>query len=293
MKEIPFVNKESMKVLATSIWALYQNAIQRPEISSTSQGTNEVIYAYYDKNHAGKLDKVNPTSGSKYSIVDTAELQKNNRLLFNSTFDVEGNLIIPNKVIVISNRWSKDHDYGTEIGLLAFELNITDSVKQELNKVKLRTTAKTDINSLTGDLSPVAVKIPFNITTKKAEKVERIYGKVVKNKDYFQFSFTEAWYATDNDGSQTSSRQETIAEDTKSQVIEFIKARSELPEYKNGTFDFVVEKRTAYTSFAIDENIFRDNMVWSSEENTQATNAIIPTSTPEYKVLKFEGKGKK
>lgn len=291
IKQVPFVDKESMKILVTSIWTLYQDAIKNPEQTSTSQAARETVYAYYDRTSSGKLDKVNPANGKKFSISDTAELNKNNQLLFNLTFDVEGNLIIPNKVNVISNRWSDGRNYGSRIGFVAIELNISDSVKQRFATIKLKRVAKADINSLAGNISPVAIKIPFKVSTSKSERIERVYGKVVKDKDRFQFSFTEAWNAMDFEGTSTASQKQEITEELKSQATEIIKESSELSEYKNGTFTFVVEKRTPLDNYEIDVNILRDNMVWSSE--TQSTSTSTLRGTSKFKVLKFEGNGKK
>jgi hypothetical protein len=291
IKQVPFVDKQGMNIISTSLWTLYLDAIKTPEKTSTSQSARETVYAYYDRYSNGKLDKVNPAKGKMFSSADTADLNKNNQLLFNLNFDIEGNLIVPNKINVLSNRWSDGRNYGKRIGFIAVELNVTDSIKEQLAKVKLKRLAKADINSLTGSLSPVAIKLPFAIGTSQAEKIERIYGKVVKDKDRFQFSFTEAWTAMDIDGTSTASQKQELTEDLKNEVTEVLKVSPELSEYKNGTFTFVIEKRTPINNYNIDVNILRDNMVWSSE--TQSTSTTTIRDIPRFRIQKFEGSGKK
>jgi hypothetical protein len=291
VKQVPFVDKEGMKIISTSVWTLYLEAIKTPEKTSTSQSASEIVYAYYDRYSNRKYDKVNPANGKKFYLSDTADLNKNNQLLFNLNFDVDGNLIVPNKINVLSNRWSDGRNYGSRIGFIAVELNIPDSIKQQLTNVKLKRLAKADINSLTGSLSPVAIKLPFAIGTSQTERVERIYGTIVKDKDRYQVSFTEAWWATDFDGTQTGSQKLELTEELKNQATEVVKESPELSEYKNGTFTFIVEKRTPLDNYDIDVNILRDNIVWSSE--TQSTSTSTVRGTPKFKIQKFEGTGKK
>jgi len=296
LKEVPFIGNESMAIIASSIWTKYEEAIKNPQNNSSIKSASETIYGYYDINNDGKLHKVNPTNGSMYSMNDSLELKKNNRLLFNLIFDENGKLIIKDKICVISNRMSKG-DYGEPIGLISFELNIPDSIKERFSKVSLKRLAKIDINSLAGELRPVATEIPFNLTEKTTEKVERIYGKVlvdIHNKaDHFNFSFSEAWVSWEINGAPpiSSSTQEEISSLLKDEIIEAVKSNSDVTKYKNGGFSFTIEKRTGYNSYDIDMNIFHDTMVWRSEVQKTSINTLKEIA--KYKILKFEGTGKK
>src|SRR5687767_3380521 len=106
INSLPFIDKENILTIATSVWTLYKIAIENPQEASTILATKETVYGYYDTRHRGKLDKVNPIQGKVFLLLDSSELKKNNHLLFNMSFAASGELIIPNKIYVISNRWS-------------------------------------------------------------------------------------------------------------------------------------------------------------------------------------------
>ena len=102
LKQIPDIDEDNMKIIALSIVDLYKNAIKTPEKYSSDEAVKDTVYLFYDKNWNGKLNKINPSNGEKYSSIKNEELEKNNRLLFNLNFDESGNLIVPEKIFVIS-----------------------------------------------------------------------------------------------------------------------------------------------------------------------------------------------
>ena len=262
VKQIPSIDEDNMKIIASSIWTLYDQAVQSPAQTSTMKAINEKVYGYYDTDGDGMLNKVNPKNGKIYSEINSEDLLKNNRLLFNLTFDVNGKLIVPTKIYVISNRQEEKDRTIFTVGLTAFELTITDSLKDELSKVSLRNLAKANINSLTGGLSPVQVIIPFN-ASRRVNKPEQITGSAIKNGDNIEIAL-DANYSF------------------REKATELIKTKSDINDYKKGKFTFIIERKTV--GYNIDINIMRD-MVWSSQPTSFGTEIN--------NILKFEGAGKK
>jgi len=263
VKQLPSLDETNMKIIATSVWTMYEQAIKEPEKNSTIKAVSETVYGFYDTDWDGKLNKVEPLNGKQYSPSDKQDLDKNNKLLFNLTFDATGKLNIPGKIYVISHRKEDQPDRTIKkVGLLAFELTITDEIKKELNGVRLKNVAKTDINSLTGELNPVAIKLPFNLSG-GVPKTETIEGVVSIKNGQVQVFMDGNSYVRDK-------------------ATEILKSETDLLEYKKGQFNFTINKEAR--GYHIDINIMR-NMVYSSQPKS--------FTTEKYSVKKFEGNGKK
>ncbi len=265
VRQIPSISESNMKTIALSIQKLFDQAIKEPEKNSTIKAVSETVYGYYDTDGDSKLDKVNPRNGKQYAQSDESDLKKNNRLLFNLTFDDIGKLVVPDKIYVISNRQEEENRRILTVGLLAFELNVTEDIKKELSTVQLKNLAKADVNSLTGGLNPVTIKIPFNLSFGTAKSKET-QGKVIKRGEQIDITISRYFKGVEE----------------KNKFIDMIKEQTDILQYKKGEFDFIIEE----TSFGyhIDINIMRD-MIWSS----QPTSFSVTTE----KVKSFSGQGKK
>ncbi|MCA6368565.1 MAG: hypothetical protein IM618_16160 [Cytophagales bacterium] len=261
VKQIPYINESSMKTIVLSIQKLFNEAIREPEKNSTIKAVSDTVYTYYDVNDDGLLDKVRSSIGKLYSQSDENDLKKNDRLLFNLTFDDHGNLDIPDRIYVISNREESVNRQNLIVGLFAFELNVTEDARTELSAVRLQNLAKFDDNSSRG-LTPVKIKIPLYLSFGAPEVVET-KGRVIKRGD--QIEITSNDYIGDKD-----------------KLIETLKKQTNILEYKKGEFDFVIEKSSSY--YYTDMNIFRGS-VWSQ----QTQNFPIKSET----VKSFLGQGKK
>lgn len=265
VKQVPYVDEDNMKTIAFTLVDLYKTAIKTPEKYSTDEATNNIVYLFYDTDWDGRFNKVNPRNGEKYSADKKNDLEQNDRLLFNLTFDESGNLVLPEKVFVISYRETEVDRTIKPIGLIAFELIIPDSTKSKLKNVKLKNTAAVDKNSMTGGLTPVKILIPFDLSFGYGRSKETS-GTAVKRGDFIDISISR--YFRD--------------ENEKLQMIELLKANSELMQYKKGTFQFVIEEK--FYNYHIDVNIGRD-MFYSSQPKS------FSVSTEHVK--SFSGEGKK
>jgi len=265
IKQVPFVDEDNMKTIAFTLVDLYKTVIKTPNKYSTDEATNSTVYLFYDTDWDGRFNKVNPLKGDKYSADKKGDLEQNNRLLFNLTFNESGNLVVPEKVFVISYRETEVDRTIKPIGLIAFELILPDSIKSKLKNVKLKKTATVDKNSMTGGLTPVKVLIPFDLSFGYVRSDETS-GTVIKRGNFIDISINGYF-----DG-----------ENEKLQMIELLKVNSELMQYKNGTFQFVIEDK--FYKYNIDINIGRD-MVYSSQPKSFSVST-------EY-VKSFSGKGKK
>ena len=272
VKQIPSISPKNMGALASSIKKLFDDAIKEPEKNSTTKAVSETVYGFYDKREVkNRYQKVNPISGAQYTSNDADELRKNNRLLFNLTFDEKGNLLVPEKIYVISNREEDQKDRTIKkVGRLAFELTVTDSIKTELSKLHLQNLAKVDINSLTGALNPVTIQLPFDLHY-GITRPEPTSGNVTKSGD--QIHLTLKRYLKDD------------VEEIK--YIDILKKYSELLEYKRGEFEFRIEESYIFTSVKI--NILVDTMLYGSDKEISTGGVSTKVET----VTEFKGDGKK
>lgn len=267
VKQVPYVDEDNMKIIAFTLVDLYKTAVKTPEKYSTDEATNNTVYLFYDTDWDGRYNKVNPRNGEKYSADKKSDLEQNDRLLFNLTFDESGNLVVPEKVFVISYRETEIDRTIKPIGLIAFELILPDSTISILKNVKLKNTAAVDKNSMTGGLTPVKVLIPFDLSFRYNEyKSKETSGVIKKRKD--NLKITIGRYFKD--------------ENEKLQMIEFLKANSELMEYEKGSFQFVILDKLY--NYHIDINIGRD-MFYSSQPKS--------FSVIKQHLKSFSGEGKK
>lgn len=265
VKQLPSISRRNMQAIALVANNLYKLAKLEPTKYSNIKAVSETVYAFYDVDWNGTLDKINPLNGRRFSEESRGDLDVNNRLLFNLDFDEQGKLIVPEFLYVISCREETQEDRKiVTVGSIAFKLP-TEEYQDLLSKILLTNLAKTDINSLTGELNPVAVKIPFELAI--YEREPRITnGEAIKRGDRIDISI-ERYF----DG---------IKE--KEEFIEMIKAETDIQEYKKGRFNFSIAKTE--TEFYFDMNIPRGLMV-----SMQA----IKFSVYNEKVATFEGEGKR
>lgn len=283
VKQLPTIDKKNMNIIASSVQQLFDNAIKEPLKYSTAEATNETVYAFYDSDDDGKLHKINPQNGKQYSISDSSDLRKNQfstygkkepqiSLHFNLTFDVNGKLLVPEKIYVISFRTEDNKKTRAiqQIGLLAFELTLPDSIKAELSQVKLQNLAKKDVNSLTGGLSPVSIKLPFEL--KYGSNVSNVTsGKATKRGDAIDISIGRYF-----DGNEE-----------KEHLISLLKEKSDILSYKKGEFNFTIE--TSYFGCFTGFNIVADNIIANRKSKTSSQGFSIKKET----VISFSGEGKK
>lgn len=265
VRQVPSIDESNMKIIAFTVQKLFDEVIKEPEKYSSIKAVSETVYGFYDTDGDGRLDKVNPRNGKQYSSSDSEELKKNNRFLFNLIFDEKGNLVVPEKIYVISNREEEKDRRILTVGLIAFELPISESVRAELLKVRLQNIAKADVNSLTGGLNPVTIKIPFNLKYGASKSTETT-GKALKSGDNIKISISRYFKGVEEEN----------------KFISMLKEQTDILEYKKGEFDFIIEASSF--GYHIDINIMRD-MVWSS----QPKSFSIVTE----KVKSFTGQGKK
>lgn len=239
-----------MKVLADVVLAAYATAIQRPQDHSTAKAAEETVYAFYDINYDGKLDKLNATQGKRFAVEDTADLAKNDRLMFSLLFDADGTLQVPDKLNVIAHRKEQQGSSIKEVGLLAFELPLTPEQKAQLEAVKLKVTAKVDMNSLTGDLKPVPILLPFTLTRDKPAS-HLIEGTITKN-------LGRTYLSLDSFNSMQS------------QIDELLKNEPLLLKATRQDFSFTVVYNTS--GYGIDVRELRDNFIVRSNSQAKSFN---------------------
>lgn len=267
VKQVPSIDESNMKLIALSVWFLYENAMKAPLKYSNPAAAYNTVFTYKDAEINGKHGKLSSVDGRLYTLCYKDELELNNRLLFNLQFDVTGKLIVPDKIYVISNRQEPVNGDMLTKGCYAFELFVTDSIKTELIKVKLERTALSGFVNKKGEFNAVEVKIPFQLThLKNSQNIQSTL--VIKNKKFQLFS--------DEKGSVYANDTNLI-----NAILEFMEYK--LLQYKSGTFKFVVIRYVS--GVQLDFNIQRNN-VWNSQQTKN-----FPVYT--YKVTNCEGKGVK
>lgn len=285
VKQIPTIDNNNMDIIASSIQKLFIDAIKDPLRNSTKTAANETVYTFYDSEDDRKIHQMNQSNGKQYTISDSTRLRLNQidwyhkefvetNLLFNLTFNENGELIVPEKINVISYRKEdvkrNGSTYIEQVGFLAFELEITDNIKKQMDQVRLKNLAQIDVNSQTGRLRPVAIKCPFNLkygiyissetkghATKRGENIDISLNRYFKNAD------------------------------EKINIISILKDKSEILTYKKGEFDFTIVKEIYSRSVGL--NIVSDNII----SNRVSKNSIGGSSTQTDKVIAFSGEGKK
>jgi len=285
VKQIPTIDKSNMDIIASSIQKLFKDALKDPLKNSSTTAANETVYAFYDSDDDRKLHQMNPSNGKQYTVSDSSRLRLNQinsyrkemaetTLLFNLTFDENGKLIVPEKINVISYRKEDVKKNGStyieQVGLLAFELVVTDSIKKQLAQVKLKTLAQIDVNSLTSGLKPVAIHCPFNLQYGSYQS-DKTTGHATKRGDNIDVTIER--YFKDSE--------------EKNNIITILKEKSEILTYKKGEFDFTIVKEISYRSVGF--NIVADNMIANRVSKTSAGGS----STQTEKVISFSGEGKK
>lgn len=285
VKQIPTIANDNMDIIASSIQKMFTDAIKDPQKNSTTAAANEVVYSFYDSDEDRKLHQMNPSNGKQYTVSDSSRLRLNQinsyrkemsetSLLFNLTFDENGKLIVPEKINVISYRTEdvkkNRSTYVEQVGLLAFELVVSDSIKKQLAQVKLKTLAQIDVNSLTGGLKPVAILCPFNFKCGSYQS-DKTKGHAIKKGDNIDISIEG--YFKDSD--------------EKDKIINILKEKSEILTYKKGEFDFIIAKEVSYRSVGF--NIVADNIIANRISKTSTGGSSKKVD----KVISFSGEGKK
>ena len=244
-----------MKALADVVLAAYTAAIKSPQEYSSPKAAAEIVYAFYDRNYSGKLSKVNATQGKQFAVEDTADLAKDDRLMFNLLFDAAGSLHVPDKLNVIAHRKEQRGSSIEEVGLLAFELPLTSEHKLQLETVKLNVTAKVDMNSLTGDLKPVPVLLPFTLSRDKPA-IHLIEGSIFKNLGQTYLSLKSF-------------------NSLQSEIAELLKKEPLLLKATRQDFAFTIVYNTS--GYDIDVRELRDNFIVRSNSQAKSFKANIMT----------------
>jgi len=245
VKQIPSLDEENMAGIAYWVAELSKEIYKNPVDFSTDRAVSNTICLFYDTDGDNVLNKINPRNGAKYTLERKSELEHNDNLLFSLCFDENGVLLAPEKICIISFHEYEEDRTIKQTGHLAFELTIPDSIKTVLNGLRLKTVAKADKNSLTGDLMPVKISIPFKLGY-KSETPSEISGTAIKRDDFIDISLSRKFYSAEE----------------KTQLIELLKTNTMILKYKKGSFQFVIEE-IPY-NYNIDLNIGRD-MVYTSQ----------------------------
>jgi hypothetical protein len=256
VKQIPYIDESNMEIIANAMWASYKEVIKNPEGFSTLRSAEEVVNGFYDYYSDGVLKKVNPVRGKQYSVLNKADLEKNNRLRFNLSFDESGKILIPEKLYIISYRNEEVSENSERKiymrGLVSFEFPVSDSIKSKLITVRLQRLAKADKNSLTRELLPVRILLPFDLekqegTTGYKNANEVYYGEVMKKNSILTLRYPSNHFEYED-----------------STIVNMLKEQTNIMTYKKGLFSF--EIRTKYSGVNIDINIFKDTFIASGEK---------------------------
>jgi len=289
VQRLPSLDEKNMNIISTSIQKLFKEIIKDPLKYSSSNVTKDTVFTFYDDDYRKKIINVEALNGKQYTVLDSSRLRLNQissynkepetRLLFNLTFNENGKINIPEKITIISYR-KEDvvKNKGTfnssttieKVGLLAFEINLTDDIKNNLSQVKLKSIAGIDINSLSGELKPVTIKCPFLLHYGSSNS-RGTYGHLTKKKNKIDISLKR--YFKD--------------EKEKDEIIKLIKEQTDILTYKSGEFDFTIVTETNYLQ--IEFNLVADNVV----VNRASKNSSSSNSTETKKVISFIGEGKK
>jgi len=283
VKQLPTIDNSNMDIIAASIQQLFIEALKDPINYSTISATEETICAFYDSDEDIKLQKVNPIRGKQYTSSDSTRLRLNQissyrndivetSLFFNLTFDDSGKLLVPEKINVISYRREgvkkNGSTYNENVGLLAFELIVNESIKNLLSKIQLKTNAGIDVNSLTGEVKPVAIKCPFNFKY-GVSKLSETKGHAIKRGDHIDIKLTRHF--------------KNIEE--KNSIINLLKQQTDILTYKKGEFDFLIIKESSYRNVGF--NIVADNIFINRVSKTSNGGS----STQIERVISFSGEG--
>jgi hypothetical protein len=264
LRLIPYIDENNMKTIVFSVFELYELAKSNPEQYSSITST-DTIYEYYDTNWDGMLNKINPVIGEPYSIDKKSDLDRNKNLLFNLIFDEYGALQVPEKLKIINYRTETINNRIETKGQIAFEIPLSSEIKNNLSKIKLARSAGISTNSLTGELTPVKVLIPFDAGFGELRPRE-IKGNGRKKGDDIDF------YTIGN----------FRLEEVKNLILSLLKENTELLEYKNCSFTFTLLQQEF--EYSIDTNIGH-SMTVSSQEKRFKEKTFTITS--------FVGQGRK
>ncbi len=285
VKQLPTIDNSNMDIIAATIQQLFIEVLKDPIKYSTLSATEETVYSFYDSDEDRKLHKINPVNGKQYTSSDSTRLRLNQvssyrndiietSLFFNLTFDENGKLVVPEKINVISYRREdvkrNGSTYIENVGLLAFELIITEDAKIQLSKVQLKNLAGIDVNSLTGGVKPVSIKCPFNLKYGISKSGET-KGHAVKRGNFIDVSLSRYFKDTEE----------------KTNIINLLKLQTEILTYKKGEFDFIIVKESSYRNVGF--NIVADNIIANRVSKTSSGGS----STQAERVISFSGEGKK
>ena len=232
LAQVPSVNFDNLESITLIVASLYDKVKQNPEKYSTLKSTEKIFYMYIDKDSRGqKLTPINPLKGSMWSIDKLTVLQKNDQLLFNLKFDETGNIIIPDTLFFLCYHDSTGIDkIIREVNLLSFEIPISENEKIKFSKIILKTAAAIDGNSLTGNLTPVKVDLPFNMEIGKTKSSED-KGVATKNIDKISLSLDERYF-------------NGLEEHAK--YIEVLKSQTNISDCQIGDYSFDIFKKSTY-----------------------------------------------
>ncbi len=267
VKLIPAIDESNMKIIASSIWFLYVEAMKSPQKYTNPKSMDNTVYTYLNIESTDRYEKIMPVKGRLYTPCYKEDLDLNNRLLFNLKFDVTGKLFVPASIFVISTQRVINDEANLATTNWAFELMLTDSIKAVFDKVKLEQPVLSGKALESGEFKPVEVLVPFNLThLANSQNLKAILE--IRNKKFQLFS-EEKGQIFENDTNLVKA------------VLEFMEYK--LLQYKNGKFKLVLMHHAE--GLQIDLNIKR-NPVWNSPQTKN-----FPTFWVQ--VISCEGEGEK
>lgn len=286
--QVPSIDETNMNIISSSIQLLFEDALKNPSKYSTIRASEDTVYTFYDSDEDRKLHKINPETGKQFTAADSSDLRKNQislywlnkkftrdvSLFFNLNFDEKGNLIVPNTISVILFRTEdvrrNGNTYIEHLGRLAFELEINDSLKRIFSKVHLEKLAKKDVNSLTGGLSPVPIKLPF-VLKYGTHNGDEVTGHAIKK------------------GNEIAIRINRYFKDQEEEehFVKLLKEQTDILTYKKGEFDFTIVEKNQFCNCQL--NIVADNII--ANRISKASSQGYSTKMEE--IIAFTGDGKK
>ncbi len=263
VRQVPAIDEANMKCIASSVWYLYSGAMKNPPAFSNLQAINDTVFTFKNNELNERHEKSAWVQGMLYTTCYKSELDLSDRLLFNLNFDSSGTLLVPDKIIVISNREELPGAKINNRGSWAFQIPLTDSIKDLWAKVKLEHQVLSALVINAG--TPVGVRIPFKLT--HHENAQGMDTRLAIKRKHFHFFSEEKGQVYENDTNIINAMHD---------LLEY-----HLMMYKKANFKFVLVRHTE--GLQIDLNIKR-HQVWASQQTKS-----FPVYT--YEITNLEGKG--
>jgi hypothetical protein len=264
VKQIPGIDEKNMRNIAFAVWSAYEEVLASPEVFSTAAAMRETVSSFYDTDFEGLHARLQTLKGNRYTCVSSADLVQNNRLLFNLRFDANGQLVVPDTIRFVSHRLEEKDGKKFFLMPFAFEVKLNDSIKAAMEEIVLEHVALRRVDSLSDELVPVAVKVPFIL------HVNTLHSE-----------FWGSLKVTDSKGSLALEGvpMPEVNRDVWLSQLPFFETT--MLKYREGVFRILFARNTK--NYTVDLNIRRDK-VWKSSQ----TRSFAVKS---YAIVRSEGKG--